>query len=408
MTSNASPQWPQRNGAQRPAAATNSSSERQATTSSAIKEERRPTLSDLPKIAKRTSVASPQSPPQDEPTAGTGTPPERPPKWYADLKVKNARDKNFSNADTLLGRLSDDIRKCRTAGSGNRVPIFDKIRELLHIIVFVEVTPDLLKAKHMLENNGALAKLFDDQRSDGVNWPFDIKADARELYNKWCDRVFETDLLRGIKFHVKSVNDKKEGQKTTDSLDRTYPTTRSNYHGNGKLLNGQWWPLQICALRDGAHGSSQGGIHGRNDDCAYSVIMSGGTDSTGKKYPDVDDGDEVLYCGTDSVNGKIAEATSHLIRSAEKKKPVRLLRSSNLGSQYAPEAGFRYDGLYDVVSFENLDGPESMRQRHQFKLKRQAGQDPIRALGPERRPTQQELDEYKKHKRLAGKIKGQV
>lgn len=136
--------------------------------------------------------------------------------------------------------------------------------------------------------------------------------------------------------------------------------------------------------------------------------MSGGTDSTGKKYPDVDDGDEVLYCGTDSVNGKIAEATGHLIRSAEKKKPVRLLRSSNLGSQYAPEAGFRYDGLYDVVSFENLDGPESMRQRHQFKLKRQAGQDPIRALGPERRLTQQELDEYKKHKRLAGKIKGQV
>lgn len=183
-TSNASPQSPQRNGAQRPAAATNSSSERQATTSSAIKEERRPTLSDLPKIAKRTSVASPQSPPQDEPTAGTGTPPERPPKWYADLKVKNVRDKNFSNADTLLGRFSDDIRKCRAAGSGNRVPIFDKIRELLHIIVFVEVTADLLKAKHMLENNGALAKMFDDQRSDGVNWPFDIKADARELYNK--------------------------------------------------------------------------------------------------------------------------------------------------------------------------------------------------------------------------------
>ena len=86
--------------------------------------------------------------------------------------------------------------------------------------------------------------------------------------------------------------------------------------------------------------------------------------------------------------------------------PVRLLRSHKLKSEYAPEKGFRYDGLYDVVSVERLDPANSLRQRHRFRLVRQAGQDRIRFSGPEARPTSQELDEYKKHQRMSGKAKG--
>ena len=72
-------------------------------------------------------------------------------------------------------------------------------------------------------------------------------------------------------------------------------------------------------------------------------------------------------------------------------------------SLYRPEIGFRYDGLYDVVNSERLDGRESLRQRHRFKLVRVPGQDPIRGgNGLEKRPTQQEIDAYNKDKRLRG------
>ena len=90
-------------------------------------------------------------------------------------------------------------------------------------------------------------------------------------------------------------------------------------------------------------------------------------------------------------------------------KPVRLIRSHKLGSKskFAPTHGFRYDGLYDVRSFENLDGEHSPRQRHRFTLIRCKGQDPIRGGdGPERRPTEQEVEEYKKHQKHSGKVVG--
>lgn len=45
--------------------------------------------------------------------------------------------------------------------------------------------------------------------------------------------------------------------------------------GHNGLAVGQWWPLRICALRDGAHGSSQGGIAGNSEVGAWSIVVSG-------------------------------------------------------------------------------------------------------------------------------------
>lgn len=57
-------------------------------------------------------------------------------------------------------------------------------------------------------------------------------------------------------------------------LDRTY--TRRDYHviGHNGLEVGDWWPLRVCALRDGAHGAIQGGIAGSSNDGAYSIVVS--------------------------------------------------------------------------------------------------------------------------------------
>ena len=49
----------------------------------------------------------------------------------------------------------------------------------------------------------------------------------------------------------------------------------SNVFGHNGLVVGQWWPYRICALRDGAHGATQGGIAGSAKTGAYSVVVSG-------------------------------------------------------------------------------------------------------------------------------------
>lgn len=203
-----------------------------------------------------------------------------------------------------------------------------------------------------------MPQLFDDVFAGGVRWPWYLKADAEELYNKWCTNEFETDLYRGKERHNKSKGKINGG--TADSLTKKELESHSfrlmdpRQHGNGLLLNGVWWPSQLAALRDGGHGSSQGGITGNPESGAYSVIMAGGLDPRGLPYPNQDDGDEVLYCGTDNKDSTNQPSgnTKALITNWENRQPVRLFRSHNLNSPHAPEIGFRYDGLYDVTSLK--------------------------------------------------------
>ncbi|EME82997.1 uncharacterized protein MYCFIDRAFT_215158 [Pseudocercospora fijiensis CIRAD86] len=373
-------------------------------------------ISKMAKIPKKnhqavSSSASPQSPVQDdeeesghlldvgEPSWGGD---RQPPKWYGRLKAITKRDAGHGNVQVLLERLKEKIGKIkklsRDAGTEREL---NELREMIHKVFFIEVTPQLLRNLRMLHNNDGLPQIFDHRYDDKVPWPYDVKADAEELYNKWCARTFEIDLLRGIKVgKPKTAKDKG----SSDRLDPKFPKVPSNYYGNGRLLNGQWWPTQLTALRDGAHGSSQGGIYGETGQGAYSVIMSGGVDKAGNKYPDVDEGDHVQYCGTDNdgPEKKPSDGTQRLIESYRLKTPIRLIRSSNADPVYAPEEGFRYDGLYEITGVEHIDAADSKRQRHRFTLQRKPGQDPIRSSGPAKRPTQQELDAYKKDKTLRG------
>ncbi|KXT16213.1 hypothetical protein AC579_6948 [Pseudocercospora musae] len=376
-------------------------------------------MSNMPKIPKKnkqavSSSASPRSPVQDdddeagERLADVGHPnwdgERQPPEWYRKLKAITKRDTGHSNVQVLLERLKEKIGKIKNlpqSASAERNEALNELREILHKVFFIEVTPQLLRNLRMLHNNDGLPQIFDHRYDDKVVWPYDLKADAEELYNKWCARTFEIDLLRGIRVG-KPKTSKDKG--SADRLDPHFPKVPSNYYGNGRLLNGQWWPTQLTALRDGAHGSSQGGIYGETGKGAYSVIMSGGVDKAGNKYPDVDEGDHVQYCGTDNdgPEKKPSDGTQRLIESYHLKTPVRLIRSSNADPAYAPEEGFRYDGLYEITDVEHMDPAGAKRQRHRFTLRRRPGQVPIRGSGPEKRPTQQELDAYKKDKTLRG------
>jgi len=316
---------------------------------------------------------------------------ERPPQWYKELSYNGKRNPEDTRANQAISHLKQAMKQAQDSKAlpdpRKMDQIWSVIRKWLHTIAFVQVNAQLLRNQRMLHNDDGLPQLFN------KDYPWDIRADAEELYNKWCQQVFETDLLRGI---IPGKPNSKHQKKTADSLDPKETRRSPKYFGNGLLLNGQWWPTQLAAVRDGAHGATVAGISG-GEGGAYSCIMSGG-----HEYPDVDNGNEVLYCGTDSDNGTITDKTLLLLQSERTGNPVRLIRSSKVNSPFAPKIGLRYDGLYKVLSHELLDPFNSLRQRHRFRLQRLPGQDPIRGEGPEKRPTEQEVEAYEKDKRLRG------
>ncbi|KAK5113979.1 hypothetical protein LTR62_003102 [Meristemomyces frigidus] len=320
----------------------------------------------------------------------------RPPEWYNKLKGTTSRVPEEANARGLLESLKGQIKNVKS-NTKNTEEAFLKIREQLHKLAFAKVSGQLLRDMRALHDDTGLPQIFDRRFTDGVKFPWDVQADAEELYNKWSRKIFETNLLRGI---IAGKSASRYQEKTVDTLDPAYPRISAKFHGNGLLLNGQWWPSQLAAMRDGAHGATIAGISGAVGQGAYSCIMSGG-----HGYPDEDHGEWILYCGTDSSDSTVTEPTRRMLESQESGNPVRLIRSHNLGSAFAPprDGGFRYDGLYKVVSHTNLDGPESTRQRHQFKLVRLEGQDPIRGVGEAKRPTLQELEAHGNDRTMRGR-----
>jgi len=136
-------------------------------------------------------------------------------------------------------------------------------------------------------------------------------------------------------------------------LDSRYQKRDAKVFGHNGLDVGQWWPMQIVALFNGAHGSKIAGISGNAETGAYSVVTSGGA------YEELDEdrGDTMYYSGPRShVNTDpkkpfpSTNATNALKTSQRTGRPVRVLRAagaggSKSGSKWRPTVGIRYDGL---------------------------------------------------------------
>jgi hypothetical protein len=209
--------------------------------------DRRISVPSRPKIQKTAATSSPQSSARDiQQVPGAVT--ERPPKWYKTMKPPKTREKNQSDADIALSGLSTRIRKAQDAfQKGNKdlqKSALAALRESLHTVIFCEVTAPLLRLHMMLSNGHGLSVIFDKQYSAGLKWPFDIRSDAEELYNKWSRRDFETDILRGILTSTKSKSKDGITSKAEASIKPGWKLD-AKFHGNGDLLNGAWWPYQL-------------------------------------------------------------------------------------------------------------------------------------------------------------------
>ncbi|RPB23443.1 hypothetical protein L211DRAFT_849713 [Terfezia boudieri ATCC MYA-4762] len=184
--------------------------------------------------------------------------------------------------------------------------------------------------------------------------------------------------LRGI-----IIGRGKQGTKIY-KLDPYYPKKPADVFGHNRLRVGDWWPFQTFALKDGAHGSKMGGIHGRTNLGAFSVVVSGGI----YEGNDSDSGDRILYSGSKGGSEEDAtseapytNATKSLVVSTKHNKPVRVLRSSRNNSRWSPSAGIRYDGLYNVESYTiRTDGER--KKFYQFVLVRVQDQAPIDRTRP--------------------------
>lgn len=138
---------------------------------------------------------------------------------------------------------------------------------------------------------------------------------------------------------------------------------------------GSSWMFRIGASEVGVHRPHVSGIHGREDEGAFSIVLAGGYED------DVDNGDEFFYTGSGgrdlSGNKRTAEQScdqtlTKMNRALAKNcaapldeknrvkaknwkdgKPVRVIRSSKFKkhSKFAPDIGNRYDGIYKVAEY---------------------------------------------------------
>jgi hypothetical protein len=319
------------------------------------------------------------------------------PSWYTSLhethlkKLKRATpDQN--QAIKALSSMKTCMENCEKKTSAptraQLEKLFDELRDHIHKAeILLKVDKLIVRKAFMLHETSGLPRIF---ASPKVDYPWDIRADARQLYRRWREGVFEIDPLRGIK-------SSKDKDRASDSIDPAWKHRVSpKFYGEGNLIPGQWWPTQLTTVRDGAHGSPQGGIYGEKEKGAYSLVLSGG----GPAYGDEDNGDEIWYSGTDGSNFTPTENTTRLIESCNHiHNQVRVLRSHQLpkNNPYRPEVGLRYDGLYEVVEQKLVDREKA---RYKFKLVRSKGQFPIRCRNnAASRPTRFEIDEDDKLRR---------
>ncbi|KAG0134733.1 PUA-like domain-containing protein [Tuber indicum] len=260
------------------------------------------------------------------------------------------------------------------------------VREALYNLPFENVD------QRIAHSSGAMKELLRFEKNR-VDIPEDVSLDARMILKRWRNGDYDHHLLRGVDLNQTITHTKGRGAKSVKrtrhyKLEEDYNWKRDdNVEGNHELFVGEWWPLQICALRDGAHGELEAGISGNTVIGAISVIVSGGA-----LYPDLDELDRVLYCGTMGIDAPINYAadpaedrepgdripshnTKLLMISFKNGTKIRLFRSSKSQSPYAPAEGLRYDGLYTIRAYELLDKKNAV---YRFEMIREKNQPKIR------------------------------
>lgn len=136
------------------------------------------------------------------------------------------------------------------------------------------------------------------------------------------------------------------------------------------VLVGDCWTDRLACRQWGAHFPHVSGIAGQSGYGAQSVVLSGGYED------DEDHGEWFLYTGSggrdlsgnkrtnknQSSDQKFTKANEALRLSCRKGYPVRVVRShKEKRSNYAPEEGVRYDGVYRIEKCWRSNGNQGYK-----------------------------------------------
>ncbi|KAF8966118.1 PUA-like domain-containing protein [Flammula alnicola] len=159
---------------------------------------------------------------------------------------------------------------------------------------------------------------------------------------------------------------------------------------SGNPVGTTYYNRKECCSK-GVHAQTVAGISGSEKNGAYSICVSRGY------VDDEDKGEFITYTGTggqtNSHSGgrQVADQTFEhpdnfaLKKSAETKRPVRVVRGPNPKSKYAPARGYRYDGLYIVENAYMGKGKDGFLIC-QYTLRRKSGLPPL-PLNPDYKST---------------------
>nr|CAH0107673.1 unnamed protein product [Daphnia galeata] len=166
------------------------------------------------------------------------------------------------------------------------------------------------------------------------------------------------------------------------------PKNRPQFYGAVPGVEvGRIWETRMACCADGVQRPTVAGIHA-GPEGAYSISLSGGYED------DIDLGECFTYTGeggralkgtaSDPKNLRTAPQSKDqtltrgnlaLSLNITSRKPVRVIRGSNLKNEYAPEYGYRYDGLYTVEKFWQCIGKSGFKV-YKFALRRCPDQAP--------------------------------
>lgn len=117
---------------------------------------------------------------------------------------------------------------------------------------------------------------------------------------------------------------------------------------------GQMFSNRLELSYSGLHKPTQAGISGSQNEGADSIVISGGYED------DEDYGDIIVYTGHGGrkdgstkqvVDQELVRGNKALALNVLKGLPVRVIRGTDHKSNYAPQDGYRYDGLYLVEDY---------------------------------------------------------
>lgn len=117
------------------------------------------------------------------------------------------------------------------------------------------------------------------------------------------------------------------------------------------IPEGHWFKDRKELMPSSFHRQWGAGIDGGPSKGVAAIVLSGGYED------DIDLGDEIIYTGAGgNDSGKQVEdqlwtnkGNAGLLKSQNDGRPVRVIRGSTHKSEYSPQSGYTYAGLYSVV-----------------------------------------------------------